>query len=195
MQAAMWSRGHFLPGAAGAGVVGVEHSSSARRGGWESSSTVSFSTHCVESNTVDCRDRRSGLIRLNRSESAGVVLGGRRVEARFHVSGCTPLAAWAGASLKHPLQVRMPDASERLTGAHFVCLAARPIVDSEIQGIGSSTRPAWAGALARDQPQWRIPRLTCTLLENPQKPLKAAPLLARGRLNAFVTMEDTNGKA
>ena len=191
----MWRRGHFLPGAAGAGVVGVEHSSSARRGGWESSSTVSFSTHCVGINTVDCRDRRFGLIRLNRSESAEVVLGGRRVEARFHVSVCTPLAAWAGASLKHPPQVRMQSVPMRLTGAGSPRFEARPVIDPEIQGTGSSTRPAWAGAMVRDQPQWRIPRLTCALLEIPQKPPEAAQLLARRRLNALVIMEDTNGKA
>lgn len=177
-----------------AGRIG-EDSSINHRGYLGPSSTVSPAPQCVGNATVDCRDRPFGPTRLNRSESARVTVGGRRVEARFHVLGCTALAARAGAGLKHPPQVRMPSELMRLTGAASARFAARPVIDPEIQGTGSSTRPAWSGALVRDQPQWRIPRLTCALLENQQKPLKALPLLARGRLNAFVTMEDTNGKA
>ncbi len=82
MQGGIWCRGHFLPGAAGAGV----HSSSARRGRSEPSSIVVSAPQCVGNATVDCRNRRFGLIRLNRSESAWLARGRRRVETQIRVN-------------------------------------------------------------------------------------------------------------
>lgn len=173
MQGGIWCRGHFLPGAAGAGV----QSSSARRGRSEPSSTVVPAPQCVGNATVDCRNRRFGLIRLNRSESAWLARGRRRVETQIRVNASSLRGIRPATGCRKQPQSRIPLDPKRFIPAHsltrvrseFFCISAEPALGKACSALRGST-------IGEDS------RLTYALFEIPHQPPEAAQLLEPGTL-------------
>lgn len=184
MQVAVRCMSPCQPVAASVVEAMAEWSSSPRRGGWDSSSTVASPPQCGVNDTVDRRDRPFGPNRLGWSESVAAPEGRRRVEAQIRVNARILRGTRPATGCRKQPQSRMPSTRVRMSsGHHYRAITQRfakspvPIEQPGPQGITGPT-------IGEDS------RLTYALFEIPHKPPEAAYLLAPGHLNELVITED-----